>query len=161
MTIFALFVLVALVAIALSGVLLKYIWANYEQRAIDKRWQARERLLGNRRKGSPSEEILEWSPRMRRSDTGHVVQVETTARVLYIVARDQLDLFAFLRRDFAAEEAEGIIEIVMNRRHSSVQPPEADGRDPRRNWSVNVALREMGFVLVHQQVLSHGTASEL
>jgi hypothetical protein len=72
------------------------------------------------------------------------------ARVLYIVARDQPELFAFLRQDFAAEQAEGVIEILMNRRQG-VQPREADGRDPRRNWGVSVDLREMGFGLVRQQ----------
>jgi len=72
------------------------------------------------------------------------------ARVLYIVARDQPDLFAFLRRDFAAEEAEGVIEILMDRRQG-VQPCETEGRDPRRNWSVSVDLREIGFTLVRQQ----------
>jgi hypothetical protein len=149
-TIVALFALAALAVIVLIGGLLRHIWAKHEQRAIDKKWQARERLLDNQRPGGPSDEIFEWSPRMRRSDTRHVVQTETPARVLYIVARDQPKLFAFLRRDFAAEEAEGVIEILMNRRHS-VQPPEADGRDPRRNWSVNVALREIGFAFVRQQ----------
>ncbi|MGH9891497.1 MAG: hypothetical protein ACREA0_05835, partial [bacterium] len=60
-----------------------------------------------------------------------IVPTETVARMLYIVARDQPELFAYLRRDFAAEEAEGDIEILMNRRQG-VQPLEAGGRDPRR-----------------------------
>jgi hypothetical protein len=156
----ALFALAALGVSILIGGLLRFIWARYEQRAIDKKLQARERLLDNRKLGAPPDEIFEWSPRLWRSDTRHVAQTEAMPRVLYIVARDQPELFAFLRRDFAAEEAEGVIEILMNRRHS-VQSPGADGRDPRRNWSVNVALREMGFVLVRQEVPAHHTASEL
>lgn len=82
--------------------------------------------------------------------TRDVAQAETVARVLYIVASDQSELFAFLRQDFAAEEAEGVIQILMDRRQR-VQPREADGRDPRRNWSVRGDLREMGFVFVRQQ----------
>lgn len=155
MTIFALLALGAVVAIALIGVLLRHIWARYEQRTIDRKWQERERRLDSRRPVAPSDEIFEWSPRLRRSGTPLVAPTETVARMLYIVARDQPELFAFLRRDFAAEEAEGDIEILMNRRQG-VQPLEAGGRDPRRNWSVNAALREMGFVLVRQQGPPHG-----
>jgi hypothetical protein len=72
------------------------------------------------------------------------------ARVLYIVARDQPELFAFLRDDFAAEEAEEVIEILMDRRQGA-QPCEADRRDPRRKEGASVDLREMGFVFVRQQ----------
>ena len=147
-TIFALFALAALAASVLAGGLLKRIWAQYEQRAIEKMWQERERLLDSRTPVAPSHEIFEWSP--RPAGTRHVAQAEPVARVLYIVARDQPELFAFLRQDFAAEQAEGVIEILMNRRQG-VQPHEADGRDPRRNWGVSVDLREMGFGLVRQQ----------
>ena len=147
-TIFALFALAALAASVLAGGLLKRIWAQYEQRAIEKMWQERERLLDSRTPVAPSHEIFEWSP--RPAGTRHVAQAEPVARVLYIVARDQPELFAFLRQDFAAEQAEGVIEILMNRRQG-VQPHEADGRDPRRNWGVSVDLREMGFGLIRQQ----------
>jgi hypothetical protein len=93
--------------------------------------------------------------------TDPVAQVETEARVLYIVARDQPGLFAFLRRDFAAEEAEGVMEIVMNRRQAA-QPREADRRDPRRNGPVSADLREVGFALVRQQApLPPGSAGNL
>jgi hypothetical protein len=70
--------------------------------------------------------------------------------VLYIVARDQPELFAFLRQDFVAEEAEGVIEILVDRRQGA-QRCEADGRDPRRNGRVSVDLREIGFTFVRQQ----------
>ena len=53
------------------------------------------------------------------------------ARLLFIVARDQPGLLEFLRRDFAAEEAQGDIEIFMDRRESprgqAVQPRGAEG----------------------------------
>jgi hypothetical protein len=147
-TIVALFVLAALAVIVLIGGLLRHIWAKHEQRTIKKKWQERERLLDSQRPVAPSHEIFEWSP--RTSGTGDVAQAEPVARVLYIVARDQPELFAFLRQDFAAEEAEGVIEILMNRRQGG-QPCEADARDPRRNWGVSVDLREIGFVFVRQQ----------
>jgi len=147
-TIFALFALAALAAIVLIGGLLRHIWSKHEQRTIKKKWQERERLLDSRRPVAPSHEIFEWRP--RPAGTRDVAQAEPVARVLYIVARDQPELFAFLRQDFAAEEAEGVIEILMNRRQGG-QPCEADGRDPRRNWRVSVDLREIGFVFVRQQ----------
>jgi len=147
-TIVALFALAALAVIVLIGGLLRHIWAKHEQRTIKKKWQERERLLDSQRRVAPSHEIFEWSP--RPSGTRDVAQAETVARVLYIVARDQPELFAFLRQDFAAEEAEGVIEILMNQRQGG-QPCEADGRDPRRNWGVSVDLREIGFGLVRQQ----------
>lgn len=147
-TIVALFALAALAVIVLIGGLLRHIWAKHEQRTIKKKWQERERLLDSQRPVAPSHEIFEWSP--RPSGTRDVAQAEPVARVLYIVARDQPELFAFLRQDFAAEEAEGVIEILMNRRQGG-QPCEADRRDPRRNWGVSVDLREIGFVFVRQQ----------
>jgi hypothetical protein len=157
-TIFALVALAALVA-SLIGGLLRFIWAHSEQRTIEKKWQERERLLDSRRPIATSHEIFEWSP--RPASTRDVAPAETAARVLYIVGRDQPELFTFLRQDFAAEEAEGAIEIFMNRRQG-MQPREADGRDLRRNWEVSVGLREMGFVLVRQQVpLFRGPASGL
>jgi len=140
----ALFVLAALVASVLVGGLLK-IWKQHEQRMIDKKWQERERVLDRRRPVAPRREIRE-----RPAGPRDVVKAETVARVLYIAARDQPELFAFLRQDFAAEEAQGVIEILMDRRQG-VQPRETDGRDRRRNRGVSVDLREMGFALVRQQ----------
>ena len=150
-TIVALFALFALAASLLIGGLFRFIWAHSEQRTIMKNWQERERQLDSRRPVAPSHEIFEWSP--RPASTRGVAPAETAARVLYIVGRDQPELFEFLRQDFAAEEAEGMIEILMNRRQN-VQPCEADGRDPRRNGGVAVALREIGFVFVRQQAHS-------
>jgi len=152
-TTFVLFALAALVASVLIGGLLSNIWTQREQRTIDKKWQERERLLDRRRAVAPRHEIRER--RSLPAGTRDVPKAETVARVLYIVARDQPELFAFLSQDFAAEEAEGVIEILMNRRQGppwqGVQPREPDGRDPRRNWGVSVDLREMGFALVREQ----------
>jgi hypothetical protein len=150
-TIVALFALAALAVIVLIGGLLRHIWAKHEQRTIKKNWQERERLLDSQRPVVPSHEIFEWSP--RPSGTRDVAQAEPVARVLYIVARDQPELFAFLREDFAAEEAEEVIEILMDRRQGA-QPCEADRRDPRRKEGASVDLREMGFVFVRQQAIS-------
>lgn len=147
-TIFALLALAALAVSGLIGGLLRHIWAQSEQRTIKKNWQERERLLESRRSAAPSHEVFEWRP--RPASTRDVGQAKAVARVLYIVARDQPELFSFLRQDFAAEESDGVIEILMNRRQG-VQPRDADGRDPLRNWDVSVGLREMGFVLVRQQ----------
>jgi hypothetical protein len=147
-TILALLALAALAASLVLGGLFRRLWTRHEQRTIQRKWQERERLLDSRRSVAASPEIFEWHPRpaRRREDA----QSETAARMLYIVARDQPDLFAFLRRDFAAEQSEGAIEILMNRRQR-MQPCAVDGRDPRRNRGVSVDLREMGFVLVRQQ----------
>jgi hypothetical protein len=146
--IFALLVLAALVGSLFIGGLLRRIWAQYEQRAFETRWQERERLLDSGRS------VVPWSKTRERglqsASTRTVAQAETMARVLYIVARDQQELFAFLRRDFAVEEAEGVIEILTDRRQR-VQPCETEGRDPRRNWSVSAGLREIGFTLIRQQ----------
>jgi len=159
LTIFALFALAALAASVLIGGLLRHIWAKHEQRTIEKKWQEREHVLNSRGPVAPSHEIFEWRP--RPAATRDVAPAETAARVLYIVARDQPELFAFLRQDFVAEEAEGLIEILMNRRQK-VQLREADERDQRRNREVSVDLREMGFVLVRQQApLPQGTVGGL
>ena len=151
-TIFALF---ALAASLLIGGLLRHLWAQDEQRTIEKRRQERERRLDSRAPGTPSHEIFESRP----AGTRDVAQAETVARVLYIVARDQPELLAFLREDFAAEEAEEVIAILMDRRQGA-QPCEADRRDPRRKEGASVDLREMGFVFVRQQApLLQRTAS--
>jgi hypothetical protein len=113
-----------------------------------KQWQERARVLARRRPVPPRHEIRERCS--RPAATRDASEAATVARVLYIVGRDQPELLAFLRRDFAAEEAEGVIEIVLNRRQGA-QSCEADGRDPRRNGGVTVDLREMGFALVRRQ----------
>lgn len=145
---FVLAALAAFVASILIGNVLRQVWAWYEQQTIDEKWQQRERLLDSPRPGGPVPGIHEW--RSRPAGTRDVPRAEPGARVLYIVARDQPELFTFLRRDFAAEQAEGVIEILMNRRQRA-QPPEADGRDPRRNLDVDAGLRQVGFALVSQQ----------
>lgn len=147
---FVLAALAALVASILFGDVLRQIWRRGEQQTIVKKWQERERLLDSPRRVGPVPGVHEW--RSRPASTRDITRAEPGARVLYIVARDQPELFAFLRRDFAAEQAEGVIEILMNRRQRA-QPREADGRDPRRNLHVNAGLRQVGFALVSQQAV--------
>jgi hypothetical protein len=75
-------------------------------------------------------------------------------RLFFIVARDEPGLLEFLRRDFAAEEAQGDIEIFMDRRESprgqAVQPREAEERDWNRKRAVDESLRELGCAFVPQ-----------
>jgi hypothetical protein len=147
LSIFGVVTVVALVAsIHISGVL-RRIWGQYERRIIDRKWQQRERLLDSPRPVGPLPGIREW--RSRPASVRDVSRAEP-GRLLYIVARDQPELFAFVRRGFAAEVAEAEIEILMNRRQR-VQPRETDGRDPRRNWDGSAGFRQIGFSLVRQQ----------
>jgi hypothetical protein len=57
-TIFAVFALAALAASVLIGGLLRQLWAQYEKRTIEKKWQERERLLDSRGPVAPSHEIF-------------------------------------------------------------------------------------------------------
>jgi hypothetical protein len=160
------YVLFALYAVAASVVitlLFKRLWRQQHLRAIQERWGERERLLDRPRTRPRAPEIL--AQRSRPTGTRdpdplrrpQIVNPETFARVLFIVARDQRELVGFLHKDFAAEEADGVIEILMDRRQSpqwhGTQPREADGRrNPHRNRSVTTNLREIGCALVCQPV---------
>ena len=77
------------------------------------------------------------------------------ARLLFIVARDQPGLLAFLRRDFATEVVQGDVEIFMDRRASRegqlLNAPGAEERDWNRNWDVSMSLRDLGCAFVPQQ----------
>jgi len=89
------------------------------------------------------------------------VKVADMPRLLFVVARDEPGLLDFLRRDFAAEEAAGEVEIFMDRRQDrwrhDVQPREAEERDWNRNSAVSISLRELGCAFVPQQpVLPQG-----
>lgn len=81
----------------------------------------------------------------------------TMARVLFVVARGAAELLEFLRQDFAAELAEGVIEIFMDRRRGPGEPGVAPGesearrRDRRRNREVSRELRELGCAVVRQE----------
>ena len=77
------------------------------------------------------------------------------ARLLFIVVRDRPGLLEFLRRDFAAEEAAGDIEIFLERREGrqwpDVQARAAEARDWNRTWDVRESLCELGCAFVPQQ----------
>lgn len=166
---YVLFALYALGVAVLVGLLFRQLRNQHDQRTIQERWAERERLLDRARPHATRREILE-----RRSgpvetrglapqQSLQIVEPEPVARVLFIVARDQRDLARFLHEDFAAEEAEGLIEIVTDRRQSlewpSTQPQEARGRrDPERNRVVAANLRETGCALVRQPTRLPGTA---
>ncbi len=66
-------------------------------------------------------------------------------------------LLDFLRRDFAAEVAQGDVEIFIDRRDSRpgqvAQPRETEGRDWNRNWEVSKSLRDLGCAFVPQRPL--------
>jgi hypothetical protein len=158
---YTLFGLYAVAAYVLIGLLFKRLWDRHDDRAIQDKWRERERLLDHPRRRALGHEIREQRARpagtqesavQRGLQTGNA---ETFARVLFIVARDQRELVGFLHKDYAAEEAEGFIEILLDRRqdpHGQDAPPrEANGRrDPRRNRIVSTNLREMGCALVRQ-----------
>lgn len=76
-------------------------------------------------------------------------------RCLFIVARDQLDLWGYLRRDFAEDEE---VQVILDRRqwkrrqrvHS--HDPERRREDRRRRKpSVDTDLRYRSFVILHEQ----------
>ena len=74
-------------------------------------------------------------------------------RCLFIVARDQPDLWHHLRQDFAEDEE---IQVVLDRRrgerrqHVWAHDPERRQAD-RRLASIDRDLRYRSFVILHQQ----------
>ena len=160
-----LFVLYALTACVLIGRLFVHLWGRYEQRTIQEQWAERERLLDHPRTHAPRREILEQ--RSRRTGTRdrdpqrrlQIVEPEPFARVCFIVARDQRALVEFLHKDLVAEEAEGLIEIRLDRRKSLLgqdaqRPGVEERRDPHCNQAVTTSLRETGWAFVRQSVPS-------
>ena len=75
-------------------------------------------------------------------------------RCLFIVARNQTDLWHYLRRDFAGDEE---VQVLLDRRRGDrrqrhqVQEPERRRTDRRRQPSVDNDLRYRSFVILHQQ----------
>jgi hypothetical protein len=142
---YVLFALYALVVSVLLGLVFKQFWSQYQLRATQKKWQEREWLLDHPERRFQIPEPKPWAP------------------VLFIVARHQPELAGFLHEDFAAEEAEGLIEILLDRRQRpqwpGAQPREADGRrDPHRNRLISTNLREIGCALVRKP-LPHPAAA--
>ena len=159
---YVLFALYTLAASVLTGLLFKYLWRRSHHRAIQRKWTERERLLDRPRPHAAKHEILERRSRAagtRDQDPPRpapIVTPEPFARLLFIVARDQRELVGFLHKDFAAEEAEGVIEIFSDRRQSprrpGARPRHADGwrRDPDRNRTITTNLREIGWAVARQ-----------
>ena len=167
-----LFVLYALAACMLIGWLFIHLWGRYEQRTIQEKWAERERLLDHPRTRPPRREIGEQrSPRRGTRDRDpqrrlQIVEPEPFALVCFIVARDQRALVEFLHKDLVAEEAEGLIEIRLDRRQSPVgqdaqRPGAEERRDPHCNQAVTTSLRETGWAFVRQSVPSPATTRSL
>jgi hypothetical protein len=160
---YLLFALYALGAYVLIGWLFMHLWGRHEQRTIQEKWSERERLLDHPGTGAPWDEVLEQRSRLvgtrdpNQQRRLQIVKPEPFARVLFIVARDQRALVEFLHKDLAAEEAEGLIEIRLDRRRSPMgqdaQRRKAEGRrDPHRNRAVTTSLRETGWAFARQSV---------
>jgi hypothetical protein len=66
-----------------------------------------------------------------------------TPRILYVVARDRLDLYASLRESFLESTR---LAIVLDRR--SGDPPPGVERDDRRRLAVDEALRTRGWARI-------------
>lgn len=161
MSTYILFAVYASAAGVLIGVLFRRLWGRHQDRTIQAKWAERERLLDRPRAPALKRDILAQRSRPpggRDRDSRRRLQTaepEPFARVLFIVARDQRELVEFLHKDLAAEEAEGLIEIRLDRRQSppwpGAQPREADGqRDSHRNRAVTTSLRETGCAFVRQ-----------
>ena len=74
-------------------------------------------------------------------------------RCLFIVARDQPDLWHNLRRDFAGDEE---VQVVLDRRRGEQQQHrqrhEPDRRQGgRRRATIDTDLRYRSFVVIHEQ----------
>ena len=160
---YLLFALYALAACVLIGWLFMHLCGRHDQRTIREQWSERERLLDHPSTRAPWHETLEQRSRpVRTRDRDpqrrlQIVEPEPFARVLFIVARDQRALAEFLHKDLVAEEAEGLIDIRLDRRRSPMgrdaQRREAEGRrDPHRNRAVTTSLRETGWAFARQSV---------
>lgn len=75
-------------------------------------------------------------------------------RCLFIVARDQPDLWHHLRRDFCEDEG---IQVILDRRRDErrrsvrAYDPERRRADRRRLPSIGDDLRYRSFVILHEQ----------
>lgn len=74
-------------------------------------------------------------------------------RCLFIVARDQADLWDHLRKDFADDkEVRVILDRRRGERRQRAQPHEGQRRrDDRRRASIGTDLRYRSFVIIHEQ----------
>jgi hypothetical protein len=166
---YVLFALYGLAASVLIGWVFKQLWGQHDQRTIQEKWEEREHLLDppGTRATILDQRARPVGPRDRDSQRRlQIVEPEPFARVLFIVARDQRALVKFLHNDLAAEEAEGLIEIRLDRRQSptwqDAQPREAEGRrDPHRNRAITTSLRETGWAFARQPVPPAATARSL
>ncbi len=79
--------------------------------------------------------------------------IRDKVRCLFIVARDQPDLWHHLRRDFAEDEE---VQVVLDRRrgerrrHMQLHEPDRRQGD-RRRATIDTDLRYRSFVILHEQ----------
>jgi hypothetical protein len=79
------------------------------------------------------------------------VSEQKMARVLFIVDRDQPELLASLRQEFAAQVAAGLAAIFSDRRQGPSLDPHAfddHRRDRQRNSDVSRDLQGLGCAVV-------------
>lgn len=84
--------------------------------------------------------------------------------LLMIVARQRLEHFAFLKREFAEEEAAGHVRILFDRRHGQRRqhsPPSPDDRrrgDRRHPSEIDDDLRTLGWAVAQAAQSKEPTA---
>ena len=154
MAAYVLFALYALAASVLIGLVFKELWSQHDQRTFQEKWGERERLLDHPRTRAARHKIRE-----RRSRPVGTRDRDSQRR-LQIVERELVEV---LHKDFVAEEAEGLIEIRLDRRQSptwqAAQAREPKRRrDPQRNRAVTSSLRKTGWAFVRQPVPPPTTA---
>lgn len=81
------------------------------------------------------------------------MRTEDSVRCLFIVARDQPDLWHHLRRDFAEDEE---VRVILDRRRGErrkwVQTHEPERRRAdRRRASIDRDLRYRSFIIIHEE----------
>ncbi len=99
------------------------------------------------------EEARTPSKRLPESRLAKAQPTSDKVRCLFIVARDQPDLWDRLRKDFAEDkEVHVILDRRRGERRQRVQPPTRERRwDYRRRASIDTDLRYRSFVIIHEQ----------
>ncbi len=99
------------------------------------------------------EEATTPSKRVPESRPAKGQPTSDKVRCLFIVGRDQPDLWDHLRKDFGEDQE---VRVILDRRRGErrqcVQPPRRERRwDDRRRASTDTDLRYRSFVIIHEQ----------
>ena len=99
------------------------------------------------------EEATTPSKRVPESRPAKAQPTSDKVGCLFIVARDQPDLWDHLRKDFAEErEVRVFLDRRRGERRQRVQPLKQERRcDNRRRASIDTDLRYRSFVIIHEQ----------